>query len=126
MDAIARVESGYHPWAVRAADGPHYFRSGIEAARFVTARIRAGERNIDLGCMQINWRWHAEAFSSPAAALHPLRNAMYAARYLRELRDRKGSWSAAVAAYHSPTPARQAAYTCRVAAHIHGAELAGC
>jgi hypothetical protein len=69
-------------------------------AEFSRAR-RKGKKLIDLGCMQINHHYHGKAFGSASAMLEPGDNVRYAARFLRELRQREGSWTMAVARYHA-------------------------
>src|SRR3546814_19708309 len=60
--------------------------------------------------MQINLRWHPDAFSDLDEAFDPAANTAYSAKYLATLRSRYGSLDAAVGRYHSPTPWRQAGY----------------
>ncbi len=52
--------------------------------------------------------------------IDPAQNVDYATRFLRELRDREGSWTLAVARYHAGphnNPA-QKVYVCRVIANM--------
>jgi soluble lytic murein transglycosylase-like protein len=113
--AIANVESRMagkpSPYAVNDAEGrPHYFRSAAAAHDFVARAIRAGDRNLDIGCMQLNWRWHGQNLPSIAHAFDPYTNVKYAAGYLADLRRETGSWSSAVAFYHSRQRGRGEAY----------------
>lgn len=133
MAAVARVESGHAagggalrawPWTLNAG-GEASFHATAEAALHRFAALRAaGRDNIDLGCMQLNWRWHGAAFPDAAAMLDPAANTRYAARFLRQLHGEAGSWTAAVALYHSRDPARGEAYAARVAA-VLGAGMPG-
>jgi soluble lytic murein transglycosylase-like protein len=125
LRAIGEVESGVQisekriswPWAVN--DGRRLlFRNRETAAAHVEALIAAGRPNVDIGCLQVNWRWHAEAFEAPAQLLDPATNALYAARYLAALRQELGSWAAAVSAYHSRQETRASVYRCRVASRL--------
>jgi hypothetical protein len=123
LPAIARVESGtrmgdHHrawPWTVNQAGRGSYHPSPAEALARVETLLAEGISNIDLGCMQINWRWHHEAFDGAAAMLDPRQNTRYAARYLRDLYDQHGDWGLAVAQYHSRDPDRGRAYAAKVA-----------
>ena len=84
-------------------------------ARFAEARA-TGAKLIDMGCMQINHYFHAAQFRSLEDMLDPHQNVDYAARFLKELREREGSWTMAVARYHAGPnndPA-QKRYVCRV------------
>ena len=88
-------------------------------AAFAAARTE-GARLIDIGCMQINHHYHGAQFESVAAMFEPARNVDYAARFLKRLRQREGSWTAAVARYHAGPnndPA-QKRYVCAVIANM--------
>jgi hypothetical protein len=124
--AIGRIESGrwdamYRrtipwPWAIDA-DGEPRFVENKEAAVSQTRALQAGgNRNIDVGCFQINLQNHPFAFVDLERAFDPDANAQYAARFLTSLHARLGGWHEAVAAYHSSLPERgipyrQAVYT---------------
>lgn len=89
--------------------------------RFKKAR-RGGAKLIDLGCMQINHYYHAERFASIREMLDPAKNVDYAARFLKELYAREGTWTLAVARYHAGpnnNPA-QKRYVCRVISNMVG------
>lgn len=92
------------PWAVNVAGEGHWFRNREEAERFVEQAVRSGRSNFDVGCFQLNHRWHAGAFASTREMFDPHANALYAARYLKDLQARSGDWSVAAGAYHSATP----------------------
>jgi hypothetical protein len=92
------------PWAVNREGEGRIFESREEAIAYVTAAQRQGSRSIDVGCFQINLKYHPIAFASLDEAFDPARNAAYAARFLTMLHDREGSWETAVADYHSGTP----------------------
>jgi hypothetical protein len=119
LPAIARVESGRRgkawPWTLNQAGNGSFHATKAEALAALTEIRARGVQNVDLGCMQINWRWHAQEFSDAASMLDPATNTRYAARYLRQLHDRLGDWDSAVAAYHSANPTRGAAYGRKVA-----------
>ncbi len=118
--AIGRVESGRWdaerqqrvpwPWSIDAGGQGRHFESKLEAERDVRALLDAGQRNIDVGCFQVNLKHHPTAFPSLDLALDPLANALYAGKFLADLRERTGSWEKAVAHYHSADPVRGEAY----------------
>ncbi len=104
------------PWTLHAG-GRGYWLPDAAAARAELHRLIAqGQRNIDIGCFQINLHWHAAAFAAPEAMLDPLANARHAAAFLRDLHARTGDWRQAAGAYHSRDPARAEAYVTRVEA----------
>ena len=84
-------------------------------ARFALERAH-GAKLIDIGCMQINHRWHAADFHSVADMFDPARNVRYAANFLKELRAREGTWTLAVARYNAGpnNDAAQKKYVCAV------------
>jgi hypothetical protein len=98
---------------VNHAGEGHWFEGPAEALRYLrTARV-AGARNLDVGCFQINLRWHGDAFDGLEEMLDPGRNAGYAARFLAELRRELGGWDAAVGAFHSRTARHSDRYLAR-------------
>ena len=61
-----------------------------------------GIRNIDVGCMQVNLKYHGKAFSSLDEAFEPEKNAAYSAQFLRQLYKRnKQDWTKTAMHYHS-------------------------
>lgn len=127
MLAIARTESGRSsagagygawPWTLNIEGKAHYFDSAEHALARLEQAIAAGKTNVDVGCMQINYRWHGAEFSSLHAMLDPATNTDYAARLLAQLHRQKGSWADATQNYHSAKPARGLAYLQRVQAHM--------
>lgn len=102
------------PWAVQAEGRGHWFATRDAALDHVRSLVAAGQHNIDIGCFQINLRWHGEAFPSLEAMFDPPANARHAARFLAALARETGDWRRAAGAYHSRDPARAEAYTLRL------------
>lgn len=107
-EAGRRVEGGatIWPWTVNIAGAGHFFASKDEAIDFVRRQQALGRQSMDVGCMQINLRWHPGAFADLGEAFDPARNVAYAARFLRELRGAvaepgMAGWMRAVGLYHS-------------------------
>ena len=115
--AVSVVETGREnlpwPWTVNIEGEGYWLDTTTDAEAMVQTALDAGLTNIDLGCFQLNYRWHAEAFSSIADMLDPSRNATYAAAYLAAQYDETGDWSSAAAAYHSATPEHADRYRAR-------------
>ena len=84
-------------------------------SKFESERAK-GAQLIDIGCMQINQRWHGANFHSVADMFDPARNVRYAANFLKELRSREGTWTLAVARYNAGpnNDAAQKKYVCAV------------
>lgn len=110
MQTITRLETGRGktadpwPWTINHAGNGSWFQTEDEARSFVFSRIKRGESNIDIGCFQINYRWHADGFRSLDDMFNPDLNALYAARFLIDLYREFGTWAEAAGAYHSRTP----------------------
>jgi len=102
------------PWTVTSGGKGTYYQSKSAAIRAVRKLQSRGVRNIDVGCMQVNLRYHPKAFKSLAQAFDPRANAAYAAGFLRKLRDDKRSWTQAVKHYHSATQSLNRPYHAKV------------
>jgi hypothetical protein len=129
LGAIARVETGRRtptggiqpwPWSFNAAGEGRYMATRAEAVAEVQARLAAGTRSIDIGCMQINLLHHPDAFPSVEAGFDPETNVRYAVRFLKSLFARTGDWASATGQYHSGTPERATVYHLRVMAALTG------
>ncbi len=124
LAAISKVETGRGnadgsaivawPYAINAEGTGMHFNNAAEAIAQVQSFQASGMESIDIGCMQINLKWHPNAFASLAEGFDPETNADYAARYLAELAATHGTWNVAVGFYHSSTPHRQAYYRTKV------------
>ncbi len=112
LHAVALTETGRktngrvrpYPWAINREGKGHWFETREEALAFAEASLRDGRRSFDVGCVQINYRWHGHAFPSLDDMFDPEWTATYAAQFLRTLYEERGDWSAAAGAYHSLTP----------------------
>ena len=89
------------PWAVNAGGKGRYHATKALAIQAVRRLRASGARNIDVGCMQVNLMHHPKAFPNLRTAFDPERNVAYAAKFLKDLHAKTGSWIDAVAAYHS-------------------------
>jgi soluble lytic murein transglycosylase-like protein len=103
--AVGLTETGrkgsLHPYALNIEGRTVFAGSPEEALGEFEAARASGKTLIDLGCMQINHHYHGGEFSSAAAMLVPRSNVRYAARFLKQLYAREGSWAMAVARYHA-------------------------
>ena len=112
LRAITRVETGRRqhgsllpwPWTINSEGAGQWFSDRKQARNFAIERIALGLRSFDLGCFQLNFRWHGAAFDSLDSMLDPDLSAAYAAGFLKDLYLETGNWPAAAAAYHSRTP----------------------
>ena len=121
LKAISLNETGrksdgaFRPWAwtVNMEGKGHWFDTLDEARAFVFKEYKRGARSFDVGCFQINYKWHGHAFPSIDAMFDPVENSLYAARFLNELYGETGSWMKAAGAYHSRTPKYADKYAAR-------------
>jgi hypothetical protein len=119
--AISLTETGrtrggqLEPWAwtVNMEGAGHWFDDFHSAKTFVDREFARGARSFDVGCFQINYRWHGEQFSSVDEMFEPRANALYAAKFLRSLYREKGNWPDAAGAYHSRTAVHANRYKAR-------------
>ncbi len=89
------------PWTLHAEGKSLHYATKAEAVTAVRDFMKRGVRNVDVGCMQINLRYHPHAFTSVEEALDPVANLAYGVSYLRRLEARRKGWPAAIRHYHS-------------------------
>ncbi len=112
MRAISLTETGRNgdsgflpwPWTVNMEGVGKWFDDLQTAQKYVDQNFERGARSFDIGCFQINYRWHGQAFSSIEEMFEPDANAQYAAEFLQRLYNELGDWTKAAGAYHSRTP----------------------
>lgn len=123
LTAISLNESGRKrgaalrawPWTVNLEGDGHWFDGGKAALDFAEKALAAGRKSFDVGCFQINYRWHGQHFGSVSEMFDPIANATYAAQFLKSLYAERGSWEAAAGAYHSLNPKFAGPYSQRFA-----------
>lgn len=129
--AVGLTETGQHgrlqPYAMNI-DGVEATANSLpEALEIFHAAQRRGAKFIDIGCMQINHRFHAADFPSLDSMFDPHRNVAYAAHFLKILRRREANWTLAVARYNAgpDNDAGQKKYVCAVIANMVRSGLGG-
>lgn len=118
MRAITLVEtrrkvggvSGPWPWTLNIAGQGYWYDTRAEALAHAEREVARGRRSVDLGCFQLNTRWHGENFNALDEMLEPALAADYAARFLGQLFAETGNWMRAAGLYHSRTPVRARRY----------------
>jgi hypothetical protein len=114
LQSIVMQESGDNPWALNVDGQGLYPKSETEARRTLGVHLQQA-KNVDIGCGQISMKYHAAYFSQhPSMALDPWINMVYASKILLDNYQAYGSWTKAVAHYHSADEQRQQAYLCHV------------
>lgn len=123
LQAISLVETGHYkngetvawPWTVNLNGKGHYFDTRAQAEQFVSRKKNLGAKSIDIGCFQINTKWHGTAFETPLSMFEPKDGAAYAASFLSKLQRELGDWNTAVKSYHSRNADKGAAYGKKIA-----------
>lgn len=119
--ALTRTETGRRkdgriqpwPWTVNMEGKGHWFSDEQSARAFVFKHFKAGARSFDVGCFQVNYKWHGAAFASIESMFDPTENAIYAAKFIQSLKTPSASWEDAAGAYHSKTPVYAQKYRTR-------------
>ncbi len=116
--AVALTESGRRvvpagvyrpwPWTLNVAGRGYFFDSRQQAWQALREQLKDGKRSIDIGLMQVNWRYHQSRLGSPWQALDPYHNLSVGAEILQECYITRQDWWASVGCYHSPSNQRRA------------------
>lgn len=118
--AIARQESGCHPWIINISGRDIRPRSREEAIQYAQWAMRSG-RSFDVGIMQINAYWLKRYGWPVEQVLEPANNIKIGVWILaQEIRRHGLNWKA-VAYYHTPlhkNPERGRAYARSVVEHV--------
>lgn len=142
LSAISLVETGRYrkeyptgvawPWTVRTAEKGMYFDTKEAAIAYVRQLRENGEDSIDVGCMQINLKFHPDAFKDLDEAFDPAKNIAYAVTFLKRNYKETRSWGAAATQYHSKNAEKAMKYEDlllgawnRLSKHGNPAEKAG-
>jgi len=126
--AVALTESGQSslsegqfrpwPWALNIDGEGHYFPSRQMAWQALEVVLTETKAPVDIGLMQISWRYHRLALGSSWQALDPYHNLRVAAGILRDCSVAYTNWIKSAGCYHAPNdPVRADHYSQRVKAH---------
>jgi hypothetical protein len=72
------------PWAINNAGNVFIPGSQQEAEALLNQMLQQGKRNIDIGIMQVNLRWHGHRVTKPEQLLDPSTNLEIGARVLSD------------------------------------------
>lgn len=136
LQTISAVESGVWnnirntyvawPWTVNVNGKGYYYETKADAVSAIKKFQADGFQSIDVGCMQINLKYHGSAFSSVEEALDPSQNVQYSAKFLRTLYSRfDNDWEKAAKRYHSAKPIEGTVYSKRLQNRFESYKLAG-
>ena len=106
------------PWTLNVQGKGFFYASREQVQRALEGFLDVGFESIDIGLMQVNWRYHRSYLESPQLALDPYHNLRVAAKILRECHQSRRDWWEAVGCYHAPnSPHRADRYRARVFKH---------
>lgn len=127
LQTIASVESGKYissikarlpwPWTVHANGKGKYYKTKQEAITAVKQLQASGYTNIDVGCMQINLKYHGSSFKNLEEAFDPKKNVTYSATFLQKLYKKTNDWKKTAMQYHSKNTRRGINYKNRLERH---------
>lgn len=110
------------PWSVNVEGTGYHFNSKDEAIKFTRQKQAEGITSIDVGCMQINLKYHPDVFASLEQAFSPRRNIAYGAKHLREKYEASKNWRVAIGHYHSYNKSKSHKYYKNVSKHADSME----
>lgn len=126
--AVALTESGQSnrsqnrfrpwPWTLNIGGKGQYFSSRQDAWLALQRALANQEHSVDIGLLQVNWRYHHTALGSSWQALDPYHNLRVGAAILKRCYSAVPDWQKSLGCYHAPNdPDRAARYAERVTAH---------
>ena len=122
LSAISLTETGRTvdgafvswPWSLNVSGKSFIFDSQENTKNFLQEKIDNKVNNIDIGCMQINYKYHKKSFEDLNSFLDPDKNVEWAAKFLVSLYNKHKSWNIAISRYHSSNPVRMKKYLLKV------------
>lgn len=115
-EAIRKINNKYiiWPWTINHAGKSLFFDNKEQMKNYVFKNLKRKDFNIDVGCMQINIKWHKNNFKKISDMFEVNPNISYAASFLKQLKNKHGSWDKAIKHYHSSDPKKNNPYLIKV------------
>lgn len=104
------------PWTLNDNGKGLFFDDREQVLDYLDTHMTNPDTSIDIGCMQINTKWHGASFETLDEMLDPASNIAYAAGFLTDLYYAHGSWNDAIRHYHSSDQRKNDPYLNRVLA----------
>ncbi len=89
------------PWTLNV-EGKAYRYANRKQAWIALNKFLTQKRSVDIGLMQVNWRYHKTKLKSTWLALDPFHNMRVSAQILSKCYRNKKDWWLCVGRYHSP------------------------
>ena len=115
-EAIRKIKNKFviWPWTLNHAGKSMFFDTKKQMRNYVFKNLKRNDFNIDVGCMQINIKWHKNNFKKISDMFEVDPNISYAASFLQQLKNKYGSWDKAIKHYHSSDPKKNKPYLIKV------------
>ena len=115
-EAIRKINNKYiiWPWTINHAGKSLFFDNKEQMKNYVFKNLKRKDFNIDVGCMQINIKWHKNNFKKISDMFEVNPNISYSASFLKQLKNKHGSWDKAIKHYHSSDPKKNNPYLIKV------------
>ena len=115
-EAIRKINNKYiiWPWTINHAGKSLFFDTKKQMRNYVYKNLKRNDFNIDVGCMQINIKWHKNNFKKISDMFEVNPNISYAASFLQQLKNKHGSWDKAIKHYHSSDTKKNKPYLIKV------------
>ena len=115
-EAIRKIKNKFviWPWTINHAGKSMFFDTKKQMRNYVFKNLKRNDFNMDVGCMQINIKWHKNNFKKISDMFEVNPNISYAASFLQQLKNKHGSWDNAIKHYHSSDPKKNKPYLIRV------------
>ena len=115
-EASRKINNKYiiWPWTINHAGKSLFFDNKEQMKNYVFKNLKRKDFNIDVGCMQINIKWHKNNFKKISDMFEINPNISYAASFLKQLKNKHGSWDKAIKHYHSSDPKKNNPYLIKV------------
>tara|TARA_E500000331_G_C17109472_1_gene648993 strand:- start:83 stop:694 length:612 start_codon:yes stop_codon:yes gene_type:complete len=112
---IQKKEKGFQswPWTLNVSGKSKYFDNKQEVLDYLRLNLKKN-KSIDVGCMQINTKYHLKKFNDLDHIIDPKENVKYAAEFLSRLYKKHRSWNEAISRYHSSIPKKKKLYLKKV------------
>ena len=115
-EAIRKIKNKFviWPWTINHAGKSMFFDTKKQMRNYVFKNLKRNDFNMDVGCMQINIKWHKNNFKKISDMFEVNPNISYAASFLQQLKNKHGSWDNAIKHYHSSDPKKNKPYLIKV------------
>ncbi len=115
-EAIRKIKNKFiiWPWTINHAGKSMFFDTKKQMRNYVFKNLKRNDFNMDVGCMQINIKWHKNNFKKISDMFEVVPNISYAASFLQQLKNKHGSWDNAIKNYHSSDSKKNKPYLIKV------------